>query len=503
MNETTFRLTDFGGGLNKKAANHVLAERECPECLNVNFTGGAIEKRGGAVLVGTPPADVGAVTGLYRFYRSGGDKFTLATAGANLYQYNTVTGAWDILSGTLSAGAVPSWETWKDLCFLNNGVNFKKYDGTTVSDVVNYTDKTHVTVHATRVAPKGLFLCEHLNRLFVGHVLNDGDGTAAKSRVRFSELNDPEVWPSDNFVDVATDDGSAITGIVSRMGILYIFKENSIWALYGSTKNTFSLVKVSPTVGCLIPGSLAVAGRAVLFWSRRGIEAFDGGNVELLSDRVSPLLETVNWVQTAKVRSIAHNDRYWLAFPTGSSVTNDTILVYDLRENWWTRYAGLTLGAFAVLDGSGDSGELCGGNGAVTKVYELAKGVTDDGAAISAYWSSKHFDFGSPQVVKTFRRLGLDVLSNGGVTRLQYDIDVGKQTGELVATLQGAGKSLWGQFIWGVDVWSSPTIQLHQKSLPQEDTGAFIRFVVNHDDTSSGMTVRGINLQLRPKRERW
>ncbi len=70
-------------------------------------------------------------------------------------------------------------------------------------------------------------------------------------------------------------------------GHLVIFKRNSVWILYGTSSEDFTLRQLRSTSGCVEPRSVVTADDGVYFASQYGYEKFDGRSFSLVSGPVS------------------------------------------------------------------------------------------------------------------------------------------------------------------------------------------------------------------------
>lgn len=87
---------------------------------------------------------------------------------------------------------------------------------------------------------------------------------------------------------------------------LVILKERSVWALYGSSPDSFVLRKVSDEVGCLDGDSVVLADGGAYFTSHRGVEFFDGTAITTVSALISPLWDEFPHASLFDRRVVAH-----------------------------------------------------------------------------------------------------------------------------------------------------------------------------------------------------
>ena len=69
--------------------------------------------------------------------------------------------------------------------------------------------------------------------------------------VYYSNLGDPFVFPSTNFIKVARGDGEKITGLGVHSNSVIVYKENSVWAIYmpDTTDTNWVLIKTDAKYG--------------------------------------------------------------------------------------------------------------------------------------------------------------------------------------------------------------------------------------------------------------
>jgi hypothetical protein len=76
-------------------------------------------------------------------------------------------------------------------------------------------------------------------------------GTSHKNRVRFSKVNDGENWTASDYIDIDIgEDGDYITAILPDADRLLVFKQNSVYAIYGFSRDSFEVRNLTRTAGC-------------------------------------------------------------------------------------------------------------------------------------------------------------------------------------------------------------------------------------------------------------
>ena len=91
---------------------------------------GAVDKRDPVSFFNTSSIGVGPVTGLYRFYTSTGSISFVSVHGTSVYVGDDSAGTWAPIRTSISQGKRMSFETYKDLLYMSNGLDeIFVYDG--------------------------------------------------------------------------------------------------------------------------------------------------------------------------------------------------------------------------------------------------------------------------------------------------------------------------------------------------------------------------------------
>ena len=122
-----------------------------------------------------------------------------------------------------------------------------------------------------------------------------------RSTPLYSDLAEPESWYIDNWLEVRRDDGGYVTGFAAHGNSLYIFKNQSIWALTGDPDASPNLQPLSGGertgnqtevgVGCTAPRSIATYGEdLILFYSSLyGVYKIQNGQILQVSQGIEML----------------------------------------------------------------------------------------------------------------------------------------------------------------------------------------------------------------------
>jgi hypothetical protein len=468
------QFNNFGGGLNLRDKADVVTDAEAIDLLNVDFTDvGAIRQRDGTALF-TPSALTNSVDSLASYLRSDGTIDLLAGCGTRLEALSTAGAVLASASG-LSGGpwsfaqvAVPG----SDLAYAGNGTDtLRKWDGTTWTAPTATVDGV-----AGLAMPKaGVLATTALsNRLIAtgfGTLTTGGPNGAAtnSARVYFSEPGAPESWVSTNWIDLDPGDGDPILGAVRWSNLVLIFKSRRFYVLTGEGLTadggaTFTSRAVDTAgVGLAAKGALAVGPDAVFFMDRTGVYATTGGAPALLSDKISPVWRgspevyfqsgTLNFAAIGQVRMGWHDGRLYVAYPSGTAIVNDRMLVYDTGHQWWTLY---DLPASALVSfRSANRAELhYGYSSGTNSIARLTPETLDDnGAAITSRWRSGWGDYGIPGE-KTFRA---SRVWGAGAIAVGFSIDFARSSTQTATVAFNSGSDLWGDGTDSTVTWGGGT----------------------------------------------
>jgi len=275
------------------------------------------------------------------------------------------------------------------------------------------------------------------NRIFA--VAKESDPTL-KERVVFSKYNDLNNFSPDDYFTVHTQDGGQITALATfyedQLGYkdqskdcLVIFKENSTWKLIWESEDNYYLVQVSDNVGCVAPQSIVnVEGKYLLFLHSTGTYAFNGRTLQLISQKVKPLLDSLNYVR--RFAAGAYYDRhYYLSYPDGGWGRCNKTIMFNVDFSAWSKRTGMRGNIYVTkeLFGSWDTTKVLFSDWQdKTLIYQMYDAVsTDTGQAIPLTFKSKAFDFRSIADRKGFTYFDIDYSLTSGNFSAYFYTDFG------------------------------------------------------------------------------
>tara|TARA_R100001530_G_scaffold133672_1_gene107417 strand:+ start:896 stop:2965 length:2070 start_codon:yes stop_codon:yes gene_type:complete len=199
---------------------------------------------------------------------------------------------------------------------ITNGYYYEALSGNQykihITDLNLINDRTHrLTTTKNKVNYNhGAFVN---GRFFAGDVTLDPDNEAEKHEdfIIFSLINQPDILPVSNFIQIKDSQGGKIMAMRSLNDNLVIFMERGVYQLFAPSANpsSFSLRESDVNVGCVSSNSIVEAGQYLFFAGTDNIYMTGAG-------------------MSSTPVSTAVKDVY-----TASSNLNQTIGVYDPIKN--------------------------------------------------------------------------------------------------------------------------------------------------------------------------
>jgi hypothetical protein len=237
-------------------------------------------------------------------------------------------------------------------------------------------------------------------------------------------------------LDVAKDDGQAITGLAKFEDKLIIFKEASVYQLTFDDSGNPIVDLVSAAYGCLAHNSIDNVENDIFFLSGDGVRTL--GYVQnipgvLRTNQITAKIQTevdnINSLYYQRCCAIYNNKHYILCFPQGSSTTNNRVIAFNMLYGAWSVWTGINASRFNEFIETDKKERLYYGDEGTGQVYQMFAANYSDGAAtaIAASYYTKQFDFGLFDLRKRIifvdlqlraltGTLSIDVIIDGSVT---------------------------------------------------------------------------------------
>lgn len=484
------RQDDFTGGLNLRADQFQLAPNESPRMLNVE-----IDPRGGVFSRGAMRSVCAAVTGNWNperlFAFNGPTPYAMLTTGyegaTNGKVYYSTGSTFTALTPNVSDVNGASFAPWGSTLYCVTGHSTQSFSwtGPGTETLINASGPTwqnsYTSPSGTAYFPKARNTITHAGKVFVANTYEDG--VAYPNRIRWSHPNNATNWAETDRIDI-NDGGTEITGMTSFAGHLVIFKKNAVFALFGYDSDTFQVVEISRSVGCVSSHSFVSTERGVYFFSYpSGLMLYNGERVLDLFEQLRPMFDldyvNITAIDDAYVSYI--NRRIWLSLPyseTGTATEPSVSFVYDpsiSQRGAWIMHAtsdgfGLSGGcSFVAADGTTYNLGVH-----PTQPYVLAVDLFDQtqdnigpvsspvNTSFISRYRTKWFDAGNYSQKKMFRRPDLVVKQSSVDSEISvrvyrdYEEAEGSEIREYSVLIPASSSgALWGSFLWGSASWGS------------------------------------------------
>lgn len=342
-------VADFTGGLTLAADGFQLAKNETPDCLNVDFDArGGFRQRKGAVKFSTT-VFANSLKSLAEYTTSAGGQQIIGHDGANVF-YSTGGN----FSTMAARGGIARTAVFKDnLYIVGNNQAAWRWDGTTKTNLG--TAWNHDATPNTGNMPLGKLVASHMGSLWVANCRIDG--VPKPNRIYWSAPNFPESWRSFDFIDIDIGaDGDEITALVPWGDHMIVFKKRAMYALYGSSPDTFQVKPISRTHGAISQEAVVPTDLGVFFFSwPDGVYRYTSGDPEYIFDKLHPALTdgSIPHSAQAEISLGWGNRRLWLGVPWRGSDARSRCFVMDPTVGGaWTAY-DLPVGPFLEFNPPG------------------------------------------------------------------------------------------------------------------------------------------------------
>ncbi len=473
------RQDDFTGGLNLRADQFQLATNESPRMLNVEIDPrGGVFSRGAMRRINT--SSIAAhwfPENLVPFY--GDTHFVMLSTG-----FDTATNG-DVFystGGNFSPLSIPvtdehgaSFAPWGSNLYIATGsgsVSYK-WNGTTKT-ALNASGPTWQDSYQSPTGgyfPKARHAITHAGKVFVANTVENG--VAHPDRIRWSHPNSPENWANLDYIDIK-DGATGITALAVFSGHMLVFKQNSVFAVFGYDSDTFQVVEVSRTVGAGTPHSVCTTERGIYFFSYPdGLMYYNGNTLADIFEPIRPAV-TSGFINSAAIDEVYVNyinRRIWVSVPYSETATFSyptTSFVYDpsvSRNGAWLQFSTAdsrgVAGGCTFISEDGTTRHLAAHptSPQVLRVDMYANSY-DDITGVDYQFTSRYrtrwLDAGSYSQIKMFRRPDVVVKQQTNTSSLlikAYADYEEADNGEIKSyslSIDGSGSGLiWGSTNWG------------------------------------------------------
>jgi hypothetical protein len=415
----------------------------------------------------------------------------IAARGTKIYEAGT-TGSWsEIDTGRTSAGRYTFFRynlAGTDFIIWADGANHAtKYDGTTLTDI-----------NASGAPANPKFVTGFKDHLFFA-----GASSTPQQLTFTAPFTDNDFQTSNGAGTIKVD--SNITGLFPFRDALFIFCEERIFKLTGSTLSDFAVQPVTREIGCLNGFTIQEFAGDIIFLGPDGLRTVAGteriGDVELgtISRPVQKRFQELTDVDEFTSLVIPDKTQYRIFFSKASTTRASTEGIICVRRGEGYEF-GDTLGIRASATDStvvaGTSFVLHGDFDGY--VYRQEQGNDFDGNTIVGKYRSPDLTMGDAGIRKNFQRVIINYAPEAAVNAdlfLRYDYeapDVARPAAYPFDT--STVVAVYGSAIYNTSTYGGQTNPLVRQ--PVEGSGFAVALRVNDRGTSAPYSLKGFQLEF-------
>lgn len=340
--------------------------------------------------------------------------------------------------------------------FGGGDANYRLYGCDGKNRAFEFDGTTFVPINSTMPNDKPTHIAVHKQHLFLSF----------GASLQFSALGDPYRWdpvlgageialaaPITNLIVLPGDQSSGALGVYTR-------RDTSV--LYGTSEANFALSTFNTGTGA-VPYTAQSMDQAYVLDDRGIISlgtSLNFGNFlpASLTMNLRPYLESR--INLATASSVNRNKGQYRVFFSDGTAVYMTMVNGKLLGSMPVELLDPVLCCVEGEDSNGNAVSFFGSDNGF--VYELDRGTSFDGDAISASFNLVYNSIKSPRVLKRFRRASVELAGNY-YTQIQFGYDLGYRRQEIPQP-QDAGyaadlrSAYWDSMIWDNFVWDGSDV---------------------------------------------
>ena len=444
-------------------------------------------------------SEIFTYTGVSSTSFTGVTRATNSTSAADHAIDDVVSESWTVRDTGRTSASKYTFERFNfdgnEKIIVVDGVN----DPTVFNTSFSATDVTESTVEGSKFVTA-----------FKGHMFYAGKSTTPQTLV-FSQPFDEDAFNSGSGAgSIKVDD--TITGLKTFRDSLFVFCENRIFRLTGSSSSDFAVTPITRNIGCVNGDTIQEFAGDLIFLGPDGLRTVAGtariGDVELgtISSNVQSIFDE-NLIDASLFESIVIPDKtqYRIFFAKdgqGQNLTSGVVCVMKGQTFEFSELRGIKPSSTDTFVEAGDVLVLHGGYDGY--IYRQEKGSDFDGTAILGQYRSPDLTFGDAGIRKHMQRVILNFKPEGTIdadlfVRYDYEdrnaarpaayaLDTSSVVAQYGSTTYGVGSTNFGTY-GGV---SEPLIRQ-----PVEGSGFAVALRVNDGGTTPPYSLKGFQLEYQ------
>jgi len=444
-------LRDFTGGLVTRDNSFQLGDNESPAMLNVHVDQrvGFATREGWARWGATDdPAIITWDPRNAALHQYADGSFAVYVANDGIVYRTDTSGL--LVATTVTCFAIPhlaDFAPWGDTMYIATGAGHPSWGHTesaatvltAAGDGVWNDDYTTPNIPGG-VVPSATLIEAHAGYLFAADVNETFDAATQRypNRLRWSHPDEPENWAKQDYLDIELG-GSRIRALKSFGDHLLIFKDSTVWGLYGYDTESWQLVQVSNKSGTVSPTSVTSSESSCYYYSPAGrsaiFEIAGGNRPQSISEPIRQVMSetfTINnvwidWISNRLFCQLPWEFASLVPAParsmdsrhsrSGSSSNATTSFIFDplLGEGAWEAHQPAVGHIRSVVELPGDKAPIAVHAGdPVARCLLRLGGLTSTAADIihatgettpfEAFYTTNWKDAGTEELRKSWRR---------------------------------------------------------------------------------------------------
>ena len=367
-------------------------------------------------------------------------------------------------------------------------------DPTVFNTSLSATDVTESTVEGAKFVTS-----------FKSHMFYAGMSSTPQTLV-FSQPFDEDAFSSGSGAgSIKVDD--TIVGMKAFRNDLFVFCENRIFKLSGSTSSDFAITPVTRNIGCVNGDTIQEFAGDLIFLGPDGLRTVAGtariGDVELgtISANVQSIFDD-NLADSALFESIVIPDKtqYRIFFSkdgTGEDNTKGVICVMKGQNFEFAELRGIKPSSTDTFVEEGNVLVLHGGFDGY--IYRQEKGNDFDGTRVSGRYRSPDLTFGDPGIRKYMQRVILNYEPEAAINAdmfVRYDYEDRNSARPAAYPLDSTDVvAIYGTSTYGVPTYGGSSQPLVRQ--PVEGSGFAVALRVNDNATTAPYSLKGFGLEYQ------
>lgn len=309
--------------------------------------------------------------------------------------------------------------------------------------------------------------------------------------------------------NVATGAGSflldsPVTGLIPFRDYLYIFSEERIYRLTGSSVSDFEVEHVTRNIGCKNGWTIQEMAGDVVFLGPDGLRTVAGtekiGDVELgtISRAVQSLFDSKDLSTDLVSLVIPEKTQYRLFFVEDAieSISTGLICVAKDQGFEFATTKGIRPSSSDTLLYGGMTYVMHGGHDGY--VYRQEQGHTFNGNTITGKYRSADIDMGDPGIRKALHRVILNYNAEGTVDanlHLRYDYDSPDVARPQPYAISNAGGgSTYGTAVYGTSVYGATSNLVVRQAV--EGSGFSVALRIIDNSSTEPYSLKGFQIEF-------